>query len=274
MSSVRVAVRCRPFNERERQLGSECIVAMQGNSTLLSVPADRAGASSSSGKAPEPRTFNFDHSFWSHDPADPHFADQAMVYKAIGSVVMADALEGYHSCVFAYGQTGAGKSFSMMGGADQGEQRGLIPRLCEDLFGHIRDNTDATWSAKCEVSYMEIYNERVRDLLNPSNQRKLRVREHATTGPYVEDLSFHAVDNFDMVKALMEEGNKVCCRVELCICHFVFPHLLILFSTSKTKDANRAGNVDERCEQPLARHFPADLHPEQGVARGRRDHDL
>jgi kinesin family protein 1 len=92
MSEIKVAVRVRPFNSRERALQSSCIVAMQGASTLLSNPGDPA--------AP-PRQFTFDHSFWSHTPADPHFATQEHVYAAIGSAVLDDAFSGYHSTVFA-----------------------------------------------------------------------------------------------------------------------------------------------------------------------------
>ena len=105
-------------------------------------------------------------------------------------------------------QTGAGKSFSMMGYGG-GEQRGIIPRMCEDIFARINTNTVPNWSGKVEVSYMEIYLEKVRDLLSPDQSRKPRVREHAITGPYVEDLTSHAVSDFHMINALMDEGNKV-----------------------------------------------------------------
>lgn len=162
-----------------------------------------------------PRQFSFDYSFWSHDCTASNFADQVMVYDSIGSSVLDDAFGGYHSCVFAYGQTGSGKSYTMMGNTTSEEHRGITPRLCEDLFDRIKTKLDAgtskEWSAKVEVSYMEIYLEQVRDLLNPSENRKktLKVREHMLTGPYVEDLSTHAVSNFAMVKSLMKEGDKL-----------------------------------------------------------------
>ena len=131
----------------------------------------------------------------------------------MGEAVLADAFEGYHSCVFAYGQTGSGKSYTMMGNPDDKEHRRITPRLCEDLFARISTKAKAEaqdgWSSKVEVSYMEIYLEMVRDLLSVNTNRKLRVREHASTGPYVEDLSSHAVTNFEQVKALMDDGDKV-----------------------------------------------------------------
>lgn len=100
------------------------------------------------------------------------------------------------------------QSYTMMG-AETGDGPGLIPRLCENLFAQISGNTDDNWSAHVEVSYMEIYLERVRDLLNPASTKYLRVREHASTGPYVEDLTSLAVVSFDKIQALMDAGNKV-----------------------------------------------------------------
>ena len=121
-----------------------------------------------------------------------------------------------YSCVFAYGQTGSGKSYTMMGaggGGSDNPQRGLTPRLCEDLFQRISAKVEAEaaagWAAKVEVSYMEIYLEMVRDLLSSNPDRKLKVREHQSTGPYVEDLSSHAVTSYKEVKALMDDGDKV-----------------------------------------------------------------
>ena len=205
--SVRVAVRCRPFNDREQQLGGDSVVSMQGETTFLHHPHDEKDV----------RHFTFDHSFWSNNPADEHFATQEYVYHCLGSQILQDVFDGYNACLFAYGQTGAGKSFSMMGIYGSDQERGIIPRLCEDLFSRIAEmekqqrQLGTSWQAKVEVSYMEIYLERVRDLLmlNGETNSYLRVREHASTGPYVQNLSSHAVTSFDSVKELMEEGNKV-----------------------------------------------------------------
>lgn len=114
--------------------------------------------------------------------------DQEAVFQALGGEVVQQAMAGFNTSVFAYGQTGAGKSYSMMGG--KGDDRGLIPRICEGMFSAgTAASPGAGPVCKVEVSYLEIYMEQVKDLLNPSNTRKLRVREHATTGPYVEDLT-------------------------------------------------------------------------------------
>ncbi|XP_038578749.1 kinesin-like protein KIF1B isoform X1 [Micropterus salmoides] len=199
-ASVKVAVRVRPFNSREMSKESKCIIQMQGNTTIIANP-----------KAPkEPaKTFSFDYSYWSHTtPEDPCFASQNLVYNDIGKEMLAHAFEGYNVCIFAYGQTGAGKSYTMMGKQEEG-QEGIIPMLCEDLFEKINeDNNKEELSYSVEVSYMEIYCERVRDLLNPKNKGNLRVREHPLLGPYVEDLSKLAVTSYTDIADLMDAGNK------------------------------------------------------------------
>ncbi|XP_029010890.1 kinesin-like protein KIF1B isoform X14 [Betta splendens] len=199
-ASVKVAVRVRPFNSREISKESKCIIQMQGNTTTIANP-----------KAPKepPKTFSFDYSYWSHTTQeDPCFASQNLVYNDIGKEMLQHAFEGYNVCIFAYGQTGAGKSYTMMGKQEEG-QEGIIPMLCEDLFEKINeDNNKEELSYSVEVSYMEIYCERVRDLLNPKNKGNLRVREHPLLGPYVEDLSKLAVTSYTDIADLMDAGNK------------------------------------------------------------------
>ncbi|KAM7388699.1 hypothetical protein PAMP_024858 [Pampus punctatissimus] len=160
-------------------------------------------------QAKDNKSFNFDYSYWSHTtPEDVNYASQMQVYKDIGEEMLLHAFEGYNVCIFAYGQTGAGKSYTMMGKQDVKDQQGIIPLLCEDLFTKISDNQDNSMSYSVEVSYMEIYCERVRDLLNPKNKGNLRVREHPLMGPYVEDLSKLAVTSYNDIQDLMDSGNK------------------------------------------------------------------
>ncbi|XP_075762881.1 kinesin-like protein KIF1B isoform X15 [Pelodiscus sinensis] len=198
-ASVKVAVRVRPFNSRETSKESKCIIQMQGNSTSIINPKNPKEA---------PKSFSFDYSYWSHtSPEDPCFASQNRVYNDIGKEMLLHAFEGYNVCIFAYGQTGAGKSYTMMGKQEE-SQAGIIPQLCEELFEKINDNSNEEISYSVEVSYMEIYCERVRDLLNPKNKGNLRVREHPLLGPYVEDLSKLAVTSYTDIADLMDAGNK------------------------------------------------------------------
>ncbi|XP_072333979.1 kinesin-like protein KIF1B isoform X4 [Scyliorhinus torazame] len=198
-ASVKVAVRVRPFNSRETGKDSKCIIQMQGSSTSIINPKNPKES---------PKSFSFDYSYWSHtSPEDPDFASQSQVYNDIGKEMLQHSFEGYNVCIFAYGQTGAGKSYTMMGKQDKDHQ-GIIPQLCEDLFEKINDNNNSDMSYSVEVSYMEIYCERVRDLLNPKTKGNLRVREHPLLGPYVEDLSKLAVTSYTDIADLMDAGNK------------------------------------------------------------------
>uniref|UniRef100_A0AAQ5YTB0 plus-end-directed kinesin ATPase n=1 Tax=Amphiprion ocellaris TaxID=80972 RepID=A0AAQ5YTB0_AMPOC len=190
-ASVKVAVRVRPFNSREIGKESKCIIQMSGNTTTILNP-----------KQPkENKSFNFDFSYWSHTtPEDINYASQMQVYKDIGEEMLLHAFEGYNVCIFAYGQTGAGKSYTMMGRQEK-DQQGIIPLVKQKIVLTYNET-------QVLVSYMEIYCERVRDLLNPKNKGNLRVREHPLMGPYVEDLSKLAVTSYNDIQDLMDSGNK------------------------------------------------------------------
>ncbi|XP_055426691.1 kinesin-like protein KIF13A isoform X1 [Bubalus kerabau] len=202
-TKVKVAVRVRPLNRRELELNTKCVVEMEGNQTVLHPPP----SNTKQGERKPPKVFAFDYCFWSMDESNTtKYAGQEVVFKCLGEGILEKAFQGYNACIFAYGQTGSGKSFSMMGNA---EQRGLIPRLCCALFQRISLEQNESQTFKVEVSYMEIYNEKVRDLLDPKGSRQsLKVREHKVLGPYVDGLSQLAVTSFEDIESLMSEGNK------------------------------------------------------------------
>ncbi|KAL0128653.1 hypothetical protein PUN28_003790 [Cardiocondyla obscurior] len=201
MSSVKVAVRVRPFNYREISRQAQCIIEMTGSTTSIVNPKATPGSKEAV------KSFNYDYSYFSMDPNDENYSTQLMVYKDIGEEMLEHAFEGYNVCIFAYGQTGAGKSYTMMGKQEEG-QEGIIPQICKDLFRKISYTSNERLKYSVEVSYMEIYCERVRDLLNPKNRGNLRVREHPLYGPYVEDLSKLAVLSYEDIHDLIDEGNK------------------------------------------------------------------
>uniref|UniRef100_A0A8C1JNH2 Kinesin family member 13Ba n=1 Tax=Cyprinus carpio TaxID=7962 RepID=A0A8C1JNH2_CYPCA len=153
------------------------------------------------------KTFAYDYCFWSMDESETEkFAGQDVVFQCLGESLLHNAFQGYNACIFAYGQTGSGKSYTMMGSVDQ---PGLIPRLCSSLFERTVQHQREGESFTVEVSYMEIYNEKVRDLLDPKGSRQaLRVREHKVLGPYVDGLSRLAVEGYKDIESLMSEGNK------------------------------------------------------------------
>ncbi|XP_073670449.1 kinesin-like protein KIF16B isoform X2 [Paramisgurnus dabryanus] len=206
MASVRVAVRLRPMNRREKDLSAKCIIEMEGNKTTVTNSKLPDGVTGDSVRE-RTKTFTYDFSYDSSDSKNANFVSQERVFKDLGTDVLKAAFEGYNACVFAYGQTGSGKSHTMMG---MPGDVGLIPRICEGLFSRILGMTRRDEASfRTEVSYLEIYNERVRDLLRRKMAKtyNLRVREHPKDGPYVEDLSKHLVQNYSDVEELMEAGN-------------------------------------------------------------------
>ena len=186
---------------------SRCIVQMKDSQTILSSLANtdtRARSNRTTGEGT--KTFAFDRSYWSFNRSDGHYTGQAGLFTDLGQPLLENAFKGYNNCIFAYGQTGSGKSYSMMG---FGEESGIIPRICCSMFEQIeRNQADKNLKYTVEVSYLEIYNERVRDLLNPATKGNLKVREHPSTGPYVEDLASLVVRSFKEIENLMDEGNK------------------------------------------------------------------
>ncbi|CAG8518363.1 22733_t:CDS:10 [Dentiscutata erythropus] len=207
--NIKVVVRCRPLNSREKARGAKCLIRMEGNQTIITKPTDSSDPGNAKAAAKKGdddiKAFTFDKSYWSFDKNDSNYATQAHLYNDLGEELLNHAFEGYNTCIFAYGQTGAGKSYSMMG---YGEDKGIIPLTCCELFNRIDRIKDTTVEYQVQVSYIEIYNERVRDLLNPKNKGNLKVREHPTLGPYVEDLSKLIVNSFQDIENLMDEGNK------------------------------------------------------------------
>ncbi|KAI1817177.1 kinesin motor domain-containing protein [Poronia punctata] len=212
--NVRVVVRVRAFLPRELERGAECLISMDPvtQMTTLHVPndTDPANSRAKTRKVIEEKSFTFDNSFWSHDKRDSHYAHQEDVYNSLGEDFLDHNFEGYHTCIFAYGQTGSGKSYTMMGTPDQ---PGLIPRTCEDLFQRIEaaQNETPNISYHVRVSYFEVYNEHVRDLLVPlvPNQPPyyLKIRESPVEGPYVKDLTEVPVRNFREILRYMKAGD-------------------------------------------------------------------
>jgi len=204
--SVQVGVRVRPFNAREKKKESECIISMPGeNQTRIK---DEKG---------KEKIYTFDHSFWSHDgyktlddgylaPIDDKYADQKMIFDTVGKQVLDNAWQGYHCCLFAYGQTGSGKSYSMVG---YGANKGIVPISCDEIFKRIEQNKEKDKIYEVQVSMLEIYNEKVQDLLIPPNKRPsggLRIRESKVMGIFVEGLTKYPVTSFEEINKKMDEG--------------------------------------------------------------------
>ncbi|KAH1007307.1 hypothetical protein HUJ04_004562 [Dendroctonus ponderosae] len=187
----------------EKDLDAQLIIQMKGKTTgILNCKANTRDENI------RYKEFTFDHSYWSHDHQSLNYASQEMVYNDLGTEVVDCAFEGYNACVFAYGQTGSGKTFTMMGSP---ENQGLIPRICKALFDRMCENSKRGTTHRVQVSYLEIYQERVADLLidrRDKDTSNLKVREHPKKGPYVQGLTTCWVTNYGHIQDCMTRGNS------------------------------------------------------------------
>ncbi len=199
---IQVAVRVRPFNSREKANGNQCVVKMRQNTTMIIHPDHN-----DNNKDIKDNIFTFDHSFWSHDTVTPGtiFVSQKEVFEILGIPLLENIWAGYDGCIMAYGQTGSGKSYTMLGNEQDPEHKGLIPRVCETIFQDVRFSS----LEKIKITYKEIYNEQVRDLLNINDHTtSLDIREHPFYGPYCPDATEVEVKNYQDIAKCMELGSK------------------------------------------------------------------
>ncbi|XP_011156541.2 kinesin-like protein KIF14 isoform X2 [Solenopsis invicta] len=204
-SNLTVGIRIRPLNAKELN-DPKITTVIQGSGQSVNVECESAH-----------HTFMYDHCFVSYDdPLTPGHASQEVVFRNMVLPLVQNAFEGYNVCLFAYGQTGSGKSYSLMGTESAqlsatpfDEKVGIIPRFCQEIFTRAHDNPQIETTV--EISYFEIYNEKIHDLLANTNGLKkapLKVREHPVFGPYVVDLSQHCVQNYKDLQTWLKVGNS------------------------------------------------------------------
>ncbi|KAI0328591.1 kinesin heavy chain [Cubamyces sp. BRFM 1775] len=192
-TNIKVVCRFRPPNAIEQREGGEIVVSFDDN--LQTVHMRSAQLSS----GPEKDGFTFDRVF-------PPGTKQHEVFDYGVKDIVKDVLDGYNGTIFAYGQTGSGKTFTMMGAdIDSPDLKGLIPRITEQIFQSIVES-DAHLEYLVKVSYMEIYLERIRDLLAPQNDN-LQVHEEKSKGVYVKNLSDYYVSSAREVYEIMRQGG-------------------------------------------------------------------
>jgi len=207
--NVKVAVRVRPFNSREKARNSKCCIEMDGPNTIIKDPAGEK----------EDKKFTFDHSYWSHDnfmedenqmlqPTSDKYDGQQKVFDDVGQGVLKNAYDGFNTSLFAYGQTGAGKSFSMVG---YGNNKGIVPLAFDALFKKIDGDPNKETKHQVTFSMLEIYMEAVADLLVKGSGPKggLKVRQNPKLGKFfVQGLSKVPVSTYKEIDARMEEGTS------------------------------------------------------------------
>jgi kinesin family protein 5 len=214
--SIKVFVRFRPVNRREREEGggeSACPITYFSDHKSVAVRGPK-------GK----KDFSFDWIFDSTTVQDDAF-------NRIARPIIMDTLKGFNGTIFAYGQTGAGKTYTMFGKAltdTDSEHRGIIPRAARLIFSALMSDDDSedlglehVEEVTIKASFLEIYREVIRDLLNPESDKMaksgLKVRERADKTLYVEDLIEEYIANEEELFALIRLGEKsrsvAACRV-------------------------------------------------------------
>ncbi|XP_078480416.1 kinesin-like protein KIF17 [Lampetra planeri] len=188
--AVKVVVRCRPLNDREKALGSKMALSMDLQRCQCFIEKPSAADE-------PPKQFTFDGTY---------FIDQTteQMYNEIAYPLVEGVTEGYNGTVFAYGQTGSGKSFTMQGVSEPSAQRGVIPRAFEHIFESIQCAENTKFLVR--ASYLEIYNEEIRDLLGNDTKQRLELKEHPERGVYVRDLSMHTVHSVGECERIVDRG--------------------------------------------------------------------
>ncbi|KAF6029688.1 KIF3C [Bugula neritina] len=189
---VRVIIRCRPMSEKETKDGHERVVDMDTKRGVVSIrnPKDPSAA---------PKEFTFDSVYdWNSKQQD--------LYEETFRDLVESVLDGFNGTVFAYGQTGTGKTFTMQGVKSDPELRGMIPNSFEHIFQHISRSENQQYLVR--ASYLEIYQEEIRDLLSKDQSRRLELKERPDTGVYVKDLSSFVTKSVKEIEHVMNVGDK------------------------------------------------------------------
>ncbi|KAJ7998648.1 hypothetical protein DPEC_G00207060 [Dallia pectoralis] len=231
--SVKVVVRCRPMNDKEKSCKMVVLVETSRCQCFIKKP----GA-----KEEPPKQFTFDGAYFIAQTTE-------QMYNEIAYPLVEGATEGYNGTIFAYGQTGSGKSFTMQGVSEPAAQRGVIPRAFEHIFESIQCAENTKFLVR--ASYLEIYNEEIRDLLGNDAKQKMELKEHPERGVYVRDLSLHTVHSVAECERIMKQGwgnrsvgytlmNKDSSRS-----HSIFTiHLEICNTDAAGEDHLRAGKLN------------------------------
>ena len=186
---VKVAIRVRPMNQHEKNQNSKLCVTVDVPNSTVSVISDKN----------EQKTFPFDYVY-------PMETTQREVYDQVAFPIVDSIFQGYNGTIFAYGQTGCGKTFTMMGVVSDPNLKGVIPNAFDHIFGFIKTEGESRkFILRC--SFVEIYNEEVRDLLG-NKDKKLNIRDDPKKGTFLQDLTYINIKNPNDIDKALDKGNK------------------------------------------------------------------
>lgn len=237
---IQVVARCRPLNRKENEEKRQNIIFIDSALRQIAIKVPDAAQSGE-----EMKSFTFDAAYDEN-------TQQKIFYEESCFNIIECALEGFNSTIFAYGQTGCGKSFTMQGPSNAGDDmKGVIPNSFSHIFQFIKASKDVEFLIRC--SYLELYNEEIRDLLcNPKNQTKCELKEDAQKGIFVKNLTDVVVETKEDLEAMLDKGlgNRTVASTlmnsESSRSHSIFT--IVIEMTSKDKDTGkemlRAGKLN------------------------------
>ncbi|KAK4295819.1 hypothetical protein Pmani_031640 [Petrolisthes manimaculis] len=191
--AVKVVVRCRPMDEQETANGHKRVVEMDVDRGVVELRSIKSAVTD------PPKTFTFDAVYdWN--------SKQQELYDETFRPLIDSVLNGFNGTIFAYGQTGTGKTYTMEGIREDPEQRGVIPNSFEHVFSHIARSNNQQYLIR--ASYLEIYQEEIRDLLAKDQQKRLELKERPDTGVYVKDLQQFVCKSVNEIQHVMTVGNQ------------------------------------------------------------------
>ena len=190
--SVRVMVRVRPMNNKEKE--TSCKFCVEIDTTLHQITLNKPSESDSQ------KLFSYDNVFAPDCP-------QQKIYEESAFSLVESVVEGYNGTIFAYGQTGCGKTFTMMGLPEPELLKGVIPRTFSHIIKIIESSKDKNFLVRC--SYIEIYNEEIRDLLSDNVKAKCELRENPDKGVFIQDVNMIVVKTVTEMEKYMNIGNDL-----------------------------------------------------------------
>lgn len=190
---VQVVVRCRPMDDKEASRNYSRVVEVSPSRGVVEIRSPRDDPSKDNGK-----TFTFDAVYDWH-------SSQQDIYEETVRPLVSSVLDGFNGTIFAYGQTGTGKTYTMEGSKGSSERRGIIPRSFEHIFNHIGRSENMQYLVR--ASYLEIYQEEIRDLLHIDQNLRFELKEKPESGVFVKDLSTVICKSAVEIQQLMNKGN-------------------------------------------------------------------
>ncbi|KAJ7563193.1 hypothetical protein O6H91_03G100000 [Diphasiastrum complanatum] len=195
---VQVVVRCRPLSEKEIADGHQnCVIVDAERNTVEIHGSGRRGSQDMA-----PKVFTFDRTYGGS-------CSQEQLYNEVARPIVHSVMLGYNGTVLAYGQTASGKTFTMEGLDSPPDMKGIIPNAFEDIFAYINQSQSSDHFL-VRASYLEIYNEEIRDLLAPrtSATMKLELKETGDAGIFVKNLTSLSVYSLSDISRLLTVGKK------------------------------------------------------------------